>query len=88
VLPDLARYNQPEFDWAMRRSLLLGALKKVRRNTDFLKLPERRVSAEDTVPPPKHKLAAHVPPEGWPAGVEQAVTDYLRLLSTHGKQED
>jgi len=84
VLPDLARYNQPEFDWAMRRSLLLGELTKVRRNTDFLKLPERRVTAEKTIAPPKHKLAAHVPPETWPAGVEQAVNDYLHLLSTHG----
>jgi hypothetical protein len=84
VLPNLARYSQPEFDWAQRRSLLLGSLKKVRRETDFLKLPEKRVSAEDSVPPPKHKLAAHVPPEGWPAGMEQAVTDYLQLLSTHG----
>jgi len=87
VLPNLAGYNQPEFDWALRRSLLLGSLTKVRRNTDFLKLPEKRVSAEKTVPPPKHKLSAHVPPESWPAGVEQAVTDYLHLLSTHNTGE-
>ena len=83
VLPNLAGYNQPEFDWAQRRSMLLGALKKVRRNTDFLRLPEKQVMAEKTVAAPKHKLAAHVPPEGWPAGAEQAVTDYLQLLSTH-----
>jgi hypothetical protein len=82
VLPSLAGYNQPEFDWAQRRSALLGALTKVRRNTDFLRLPQKQVTAEKTIPPPKHKLAAHVRPEGWPAGVEQAVTDYLQLLSS------
>ena len=87
VLPNLAGYNQPEFDWALRRSLLLGTLSKVRRNTDFLRLPERQVTAEKTVPAPKHKLAAHVASESWPAGVEQAVMDYLRLLSTHGTGE-
>ena len=87
VLPNLAGYNQPEFDWAMRRSLLLGTLTKVRRNTDFLRLPEKQITAEKTVPAPKHKIAAHVPSESWPAGVEQAVTDYLRLLSTHGSGE-
>ena len=87
VLPNLAGYNQPEFDWALRRSLLLGSLTKVRRNTDFLRLPEKQITAEKTVPAPKHKIAAHVPSESWPAGVEQAVTDYLRLLSTHGSGE-
>lgn len=82
VLPNLAGYSQPEFDWTQRRSALLGALTKVRRNTDFLRLPEKQVTAEKTPPPPKHKLAAHVPSEGWPAGAEQAVTDYLQLLSS------
>lgn len=87
VLPSLGGYTQPEFDWAARRSELLGSLTKVQRKTDFLRLPEKTVAAEKTVPPPKHKLAAHVPSENWPAGVEQAVTDYLRLLSTHSYGE-
>ena len=87
VLPSLGDYMQPEFDWAARRSLLLAELEKARPETDYLQLPTKTVRAEKTPRPKAHKLSAHVPPEDWPAGVEQAVTDYIYLLGTQGAEE-
>ena len=79
VRPDLGEFVEKQFGFDVQSAL--GGLHKVKRETDLLVSPVRTVRTEAKHPVERQALKARVSQESWPGGAEDAVADYVRLLS-------
>jgi hypothetical protein len=80
VQDDLGAYAEARLGFGASTALLRG-LKRVKRNTTLLVEPDRTVRSEDRVEIEAHDLDARNSPDLWPAGSEDSIGDYFRLLS-------
>jgi len=79
VRADLGQFAEKQFGF--ESLTLLGGLARVKRATNLLVEPPRTVLTEKKQPVEKQALQSRAAPELWPAGAEDAVGDYFRLLS-------
>ncbi len=83
VQNDLGAYTEARLGFGASSALLKG-LKRVQRNTNLLVEPTKTLHTEDKVDIESHSLDARNSPDLWPAGSEDAIGDYFRLLSGGG----
>ncbi len=79
VAPNLAVFREAKFGFGGQQ--LLGGLRKIKRQTNLLILPEKAVRTEKERKIPKQKLKARVNDESWPSGSEDTVGQYFKILS-------
>jgi len=79
VAPDMAQFREDQFGFG--GEVLLGGLRRVKRETNLLIPPSKAVRTEEKRTVPKQGLKARISKESWPSGSEDTVGQYFQILS-------